>query len=108
MSQAGFLRDLDAQLMDAFHGAGLADDATYTPPEAGTPVARRVYVDRASAVLELHGVEVAGNRIMVGILRAEIDRPDIGGTLAIGSESFVLEARIHHDESLSRWVVLPE
>lgn len=106
MSQAAFLQDLDAQLMDAFHAAGMADDATYTP-QAGAAVACRVYVDRDPAVLDQLGVEIAGNRIVVGILRAEVDRPDVGDTLAIGSETFTLEARIHHDESLTRWVVLP-
>lgn len=106
MSQAAFLRDLDDQLMGAFHGAGLADDATYTPP-GGAAVPCRVYVDRDPATLALNGVEVAGNRIMIGILRAEVDRPDIGGQLVIGSETFALEDRIRHDESLTRWVVLP-
>lgn len=107
MSQAAFLRDLDSQLMDAFHGAGLAEDAEYTAP-GGAAVSCRVYVDRDPATLEVNGVDVAGNRIMVGILRAEIDRPDIGGLLVIGSETFVLEARIRHDESLTRWVVVPQ
>ena len=106
MSQAAFLHDIDDRLMTAFHAAGMADDATYTAP-AGSPVACRVYVDRDPATLEQMGVEIAGNRIVVGILRAEVDRPDVGGTLAIGSETFTLEARIHADESLTRWVVLP-
>lgn len=106
MSQAAFIRDLDEQLMGAFHTLGLADDATYTPA-VGAPVACRVYVDRHPATLEQMGVEVAGNRIVIGILRAEVERPDIGGGIAIGSETFKLEARIHHDESLTRWVALP-
>jgi len=107
MSQSAFLQDLDAQLMGAFHAAGLADDATYTPPGSVIATACRVYVDRDPATLELNGVDVAGNRIMVGILRAEVDRPDIGGQLVIGSEHLKLEARIRHDESLTRWVVVP-
>lgn len=106
MSQADFMRDLDAQLMGAFHAIGLADDATFTPA-AGGPVACRVYVDRNPATLEQMGVQTDGNRIVVGILRAEVDRPDVGDALAIGSESFQLEARIFNDESLTRWVVLP-
>ena len=108
MSQAAFLRDLDNQLMGAFQAAGLADDATYTAPTGGTAVPCRVYVDRDPATLELNGVDVAGNRVMVGILRAEIDRPDIGGVLVIGSETFALEQRIRNDESLTRWVVAPQ
>lgn len=107
MSQTDFLRNLDSILMGAFHAAGMADSATYTPPGVGAPAACRVYVDRNPAALEQMGVEVAGNRIVVGILRAEVNRPDVGGTLVIGSETFVLEARIHADESLTRWVALP-
>lgn len=107
MSQRDTLRDMDAALMDAFHAAGWADDATFTP-QAGAPVECRVYVDRGPAVLEQFGVEIAGNRIVVGILRADVERPDVGDGLVIGSESFVLEARIHNDESLTRWVVLPQ
>lgn len=108
MSQAAFLRDLDNQLMGAFHAAGLADDATYTAPSGGAAVPCRVYVDRDPATLELNGVDVAGNRVMVGILRAEIDRPDIGGVLVIEGDNFVLESRIRNDESLTRWVVAPQ
>ena len=108
MSQAAFLRDLDNQLMGAFHAAGLADDAMYTAATGGTAVPCRVYVDRDPATLELNGVDVAGNRVMVGILRAEIDRPDIGGVLVIEGDSFVLESRIRNDESLTRWVVAPQ
>lgn len=107
MSQQAFLRDLDAQLMGAFHAAGMADSATYTPPAGGASTACRVYVDRDPAVLDQMGVEIAGNRIVIGILRTEVNRPDVGGTLVIGSETFVLEARIHADESLTRWVALP-
>ena len=107
MSQAGFLRDIDEQLMGAFHAAGLADDAEYTAPTGGAAVPCRVYVDRDPAMLAMNGVEVAGNRVMVGFLRAEIDRPDIGGVVVIDGESFVLEARIRHDESMARFVVAP-
>ena len=106
MSQAAFLRDIDEQLMSAFHAAGLADDATYTLSPA-SPVACRVYVDRGAASLEMHGVEVGASRIVVGILRAEVASPEVGATLAIGSETFKLEQRIHKDESLTRWVVSP-
>lgn len=107
MSQADTLRALDAQLMGAFHAAGWADDATYTP-QVGDAVSCRVYVDRGNAVFEQFGVEVVGNRIVVGILRADVERPDVGATLAIGSETFRLEDRIGSDESLTRWVVAPE
>lgn len=106
MSQRDTLRDLDAHLMGAFHAAGFADDATFTP-QAGAPVECRVYVDRGNAVFEQFGVEVVGNRVVVGILRADVERPDIGDTIAIGSESFRLENRIASDESLTRWVVAP-
>lgn len=106
MSQAAFLRDIDEQLMGAFHAAGLADDATYTMSPAG-PVTCRIYVDRAAATLEQYGVEVGSSRIVVGLLRAEVSSPKVGATLAIGSETFKLEQRIHKDESLTRWVVIP-
>ena len=107
MSQKDTLRALDAQLMDAFHAAGWADDATYTPL-VGDPVACRVYVDRGNAVFEQFGVEVVGNRIVVGILRADVERPESTATLEIDGDTYRLEDRIAADESLTRWVVVPE
>lgn len=106
MSQLDTLRALDAQLMDAFHAAGFADTATYTPP-AGSAVACKVYVDRAAAFLDQDGVAVAGHRIVIGILRADVDRPERLGTVAVGSETFTLEEMVQQDESISRWVVMP-
>jgi hypothetical protein len=106
MSQTDTLRALDATLMDAFHAAGFADSATYTPP-VGAAVACKVYVDRNAAFLSQDGADIAGNRIVVGILRADVARPEAGATVAVGSETFELEALVQQDESLTRWVVLP-
>jgi peptidase E len=106
MSQLDALRGIDGLLMDAFRTAGFADDAVFTPL-AGASVACRVYVDRGNAVFEQFGVEVVGDRIVVGIMRMDVNRPEAGSTLAIGSETFRLEDRIASDESLTRWVVAP-
>ena len=106
MSQTDTLRAFDATLMDAFHAAGWADTATYTPL-VGAPVACKVYVDRAAAFLDQDGVAVAGHRIVIGILRADVDRPEAGGMVAVGSETFELEELLQRDESITRWVVLP-
>jgi hypothetical protein len=46
-----------------------------------------------------------GPLILVRILRADVEMPDAGGTLAIGSETFKLGRPESEDESSSRWVV---
>lgn len=106
MSQSATLRAMDATLMGAFHAAGFADAATYTPP-VGNAVGCTVYIDRAAAFLDQDGVAVAGHRIVIGILRADVDRPEAGGIVAVGSETFELEEVLQRDESITRWVVLP-
>jgi hypothetical protein len=107
MSQTAALRTLDARLMRAFSARGFADTVTYTPP-VGAPVAGiKVYVDRAAAFLDQDGVAIAGNRIVIGILRADVNAPLRAGTLTIGAETFTLEELLQQDESLTRWVVLP-
>lgn len=106
MSQTDFLRGLDADIMAAFHGAGMADSATYAPP-VGATVDCKVYVDRAAAFLSQDGVDVAGHRIVIAILRADVARPEAGGIVTVGTETFELEELVQQDESITRWVVLP-
>ena len=107
MSQAAFLADLDAQIMGALHATGMADTATYTPPVGAAVAGIKVYVDRAAQFLDQDGVAVAGSRIVIGILRADVAQPVRAGTIVIGSETFKLEEEVQQDESMTRWVVLP-
>lgn len=111
MSQAAFLAALDAQIMGAMHATGMADTATYTPPVGAAVPDIKVYVDRAAAFLDQDGVAIAGTRIVIGILRADVATPVRAATVTIGSgattETFQLEELLQQDESLTRWVVLP-
>lgn len=104
MSQADFLRNMDATLHAAFASAGMAETGTYTPPGGGAAVPVRVMVDRGVQAQGEYGVAV-GPLIVVRILRADVVSPDAGGTLVIGGETFTLDRLESEDESASRWVV---
>lgn len=104
MSQADFLRNMDATLHAAFAGAGMAETGTYTPQGGGAAVPVRVMIDRGVQAQGEYGVAV-GPLILVRILRADVESPDAGGTLVIGSETFTLDRPESEDESASRWVV---
>lgn len=105
MSQQDTLRALDAQIMGAMLAAGFADAATYTAP-AGSPVNCSVYVNHNAGFLDQDGVEVASNRTVIGILRADVNRPVRGAVVVVGPESFTLEEMVQRDESMQRWVVM--
>lgn len=108
MNQIAFLQTLDATLMTAFQGIGMADVGTYTPP-IGDAVPVRVYIDRNAQFFGDAGSEVVGNRITIGIMRAGVARPERGATVALTGtgETFTLQSLVEQDESLTRWVVLP-
>ena len=106
MSQTAALRALDADIMGAMADAGFADVGTYTAP-SGSPVPCTVYIDRNAGFLEQDGAAIAGNRIVIGILRADVDRPVRGGVITVDAETFELEDMVQRDESMQRWVVLP-
>lgn len=105
MSQTATLRALDAALMTAFHGAGLADTGVYTALP-GAPVPCRVYVDRVEQFFGGDGTEVAGYRTTLTLLRADVPRPVRGATVAADGVTYTLEQIDAQDASMSRWVVM--
>jgi hypothetical protein len=107
MSQVDFLRGLDADIVGSLRDAGMADIATYTPPEAGSPVhGVDALVDRAVAFYGTDGATVAGYRNVVTLFKDQVADPQRGGTVTVGSEVFTLDELDAHDESMSRWVVI--
>lgn len=104
MSQAAFLRSLDADIMAAFGAAGMADTGTYTPP-AGAAVAVDVYIDRTANFLLQDDADIVGNRIVVTLQLAQVPAPVRGASVVVGSETFRLDEVVQHDESIERWVV---
>lgn len=105
MSQTTTLRALDAAIAGAMLGAGLADDALYTPPGGGAGIPCTVLVDRALQVYGDQG-EVVGHRIAITLFLATVPSPARGGTVAIGAEVFRLDEPEARDESMSQWVVV--
>jgi hypothetical protein len=105
MSQTATLQALDATMLGAFAGAGMADAIAYTPPGGGAAVPCTATLDRAAQFFnEQSGV--AGTRVVVTLQRAEVDAPARGGTVVIGAETFLLGELLERDESLTRWVVV--
>ena len=105
MSQTAALRALDATIMTAMRGAGMADEAVYTAP-VGLPVACHVYVDRVAQFFGGDSAEVAGYRTTVTLFRAQVPRPIRGATVLADGQAYTLDALDEQDQSMSRWVVL--
>ncbi len=104
MSQSAALRALDASLVDAFAGAGLADAATYTAP-AGLPVPCRVLVDDEAQFFGDGAGEVAGHRTLLSLFLAEVSTPVRGAVVVADGQTYTLASLETRDQSLERWVV---
>lgn len=105
MSQTAALRALDASIMDAMLGAGMADAAVYTAP-AGLPVDCNVYVDRVAQFFGGDSAEVAGYRTTVTLFRNQVPSPVRGATVLADGTTHTLDQLDAQDQSMSRWVVL--
>lgn len=107
MSQTAALRALDAEIVSAFADIGFADAASYLAPAAGPALPCTVLVDRAAQFFdEQRGV--AGTRVLVTLLLAEVPAPERKGVVMLTDtgESFRLDQLESRDESQQRWVVV--
>jgi hypothetical protein len=104
MSQAGTLRTLDARLMLAFAGVGLADVGVYVSKDTMTTVDPcHAYIDRDVQTLGDSG-QVVGQKTHATFLFAEV-MPQSGGVFTVGAESWKLDKELSRDESRTRWAV---
>ena len=108
MSQLDALRKLDARIMRAMQGAGMADPAQFRakgaePDSPGTDC--DVYVDRDVRLFGDDAAEVATVHTVITMFRAQVE-PHRGATVVVGSETFKLEAEVTLDESRARWTVV--
>jgi len=108
MSQRAFLQDFDATAFEAFLGAGLADDALYTPP-GGAAAACQVLVDRDVREYGEGATTVGTSYTLVTFRRSQVD-PQRGARVVVdptgAANAFLLDAEVKRDESMSRWVVM--
>lgn len=105
MSQADFLRSMDATLFNAFAAVGMADAALFKVDGAGAGVACTVIINRNTQFFD-DVQQVAGTRTTVDLMKVEVPASKRGDTVTIGSEVLTLDARADvDDESRIRWVV---
>ncbi|MBS0228870.1 MAG: hypothetical protein JSS23_09270 [Proteobacteria bacterium] len=104
MSQKAFLQQMDSDVMNAMVAAGMADTGVYLAP-AGSPVSVRCYVDDAAAFFGTDAMPVAGARVVIGLLLAEVPAPVRDATVTIGADVYTLDSLVAQDQSISRWVV---
>lgn len=104
MSQKDFLRQFDAAAFACFLGAGMADTGEYTAPTGGPSIACEVLVDRNVRDFGDDASPVSASYTLVTFQRAQV-APARGGTVVVEGESFMLDAEVRCDESVSRWVV---
>ncbi len=104
MSQRAFLSQMDACLHASFTAAGMADLATYTPPDGGPAVPCQVYVDRDSEMIGGLRQFVAG-RVEIAYVRTDNFRPVQKGRVLVDGDIYVNAELVSDDGSLSRWLV---
>lgn len=105
MSQRETIRDLDASLIAAFKDAGLADDAVYTPPGGGAPIACEVLVDEGIAEFGEDLATVVGRRTLVSLMLRQVPNPVREATVLVDGVTYVLDTPESRDQSIDRWVV---
>jgi len=107
MSQTRLLRELDAEMSEAFLDVGAADDANYQHG-VGPIVSCTVRVDRAAEIFGDDEVPIAGRQVTITFELAEV-APAVGGIVTLDPngepERFRLGERLAYDESLSTWIV---
>ncbi len=106
MSQRQTLQAMDAAMVDAFKGVGLADAGTYTPPGGGAAVEVDVMVDREVQLFGDEGADIPAPAVVVTLFLAQVT-PARGGVVTVDGDSFKLCDEIARDESRVRWTVLP-
>lgn len=104
MNQTATLRQMDADILSAMLGAGMADNATHKAGGIGAGTACQVLVDRAAQFYD-DDSGVAGRRIVVSLFLAQIPAPARLDTVTIGTEVFTLDRQVARDESMWQWVV---
>lgn len=109
MNQRAFLQEFDEAAFDAFREAGIADAATYLPPDAApgavaTPCV--VAVDQGVQDVGEDLAPVSAPFTRVSFQRAEVE-PAFGGQVTITASGVALRLvrRVRQDESQSAWQV---
>ena len=105
MSQAAFLRALDADMASAFANCGMADAAQYTAPGGGAAVDCTVFVDDVAVDGAGDQSRTVATRRHITLHRAEVSMPVQGGTVEVDDVVWRLATLVTQDESLSTWVV---
>ena len=102
-----FNASFDALAVGAFRGAGLADDAMYTPSTGGLAIPCKVFVDRG-VVLQGTQSQVITDTTLITAFVADIGAAPKGGArFQIGAERFTVDSINNKDESRYVCVVKP-
>jgi hypothetical protein len=108
VSQQAFLRAADAAIVADAARDGMADAATYTPPTPPGGAAFPIACMRDDVQVELYGENrsVASTRTELVLFKADFATPARrGGTVVVDGATFVLEALLADDQSMTRWAV---
>lgn len=100
-----FLSDFDTAAHAAFADAGMeAFAGTYTPPgEDPDTVPCRVFVEHDLQTVGEFG-QAATPRTQVSLLRADVAAPVPGATVVAGGVTYLLDAIVSRDPSLTAWL----
>ena len=109
MTQRATLRALDADIMSAFRGAGMADTGTHRTVDGVETPDVTVTIDDVD--VERYdgegGVVVVGRRQELTLQRAEVDAPAEHDTVTLeDGDVYRLQQLVSRDASLTRWVAV--
>lgn len=100
MNESDTLRELDAEIMDAFANAGLASSARHRSARTGAET--DIIVLRDPQIVQ--DGPATFRRETMSIQRADVT-PAEGDTVAIGSERWRLVTLVDEDDSVQQWAV---
>jgi hypothetical protein len=106
MTQRDALQQMDAEIHDAFLGAGLAFEGNYRGPGvafSAPPQAVRGFLDRGVEFVGEFG-QVAGRRDEMRLLLEDVT-PGKGAHVDVDGERFVLAEKLDQDEGSARYTV---
>lgn len=99
-------RELAASVIDAAFESELAEDAVYTPPSAGVPVALRVVFASPDIAVGIEAdPEVIQATTTIEVRASQLATPQVNGAFALNARSYrIREAPVAKDDHRLVWV----
>ncbi len=106
MGQVEFLRDMDADIMDAFVDIGMADSVFFIATATKVATLCDVMIDRDVTIFGDDGAPVNTGQVVVTFQKRQVGNPVAGDRVLKGVETLELSQLMTEDESQSKWACI--